>query len=176
MTEYRIESDSFGELKVPADKYYGAQSARSLINFPIGIETMPEPLIRAFGIIKRSAAQVNMTLAGLDPTIGNAIVEAATEVMDGTLNDHFPLSVWQTGSGTQTNMNANEVISNRAIEALGGVIGSKTPVHPNDHCNMSQSSNDTFPSTMHIAAVEEIVHRLIPALSHLHGALKHKEE
>jgi fumarate hydratase class II len=176
VTEYRIESDSFGELKVPADKYYGAQSARSLINFPIGIETMPEPLIRAFGIIKRSAAQVNMTLAGLDPTIGNAIVEAATEVMDGTLNDHFPLSVWQTGSGTQTNMNANEVISNRAIEALGGVIGSKTPVHPNDHCNMSQSSNDTFPSTMHIAAVEEIVHRLIPALSHLHGALKHKEE
>ena len=176
MTEYRIESDSFGELKVPADKYYGAQSARSLINFPIGIETMPEPLIRAFGIIKRSAAQVNMTLAGLDPTIGNAIVEAATEVMDGTLNDHFPLSVWQTGSGTQTNMNANEVISNRAIEILGGEIGSKNPVHPNDHCNMSQSSNDTFPSTMHIAAVEEVVHRLIPALTHLHGSLKHKED
>ena len=176
MTEYRIESDSFGELKVPADKYYGAQSARSLINFPIGIETMPKPLIRAFGIIKRSAAQVNMTLADLDPAIGNAIVEAATEVMDGTLNDHFPLSIWQTGSGTQTNMNANEVISNRAIEILGGEIGSKNPVHPNDHCNMSQSSNDTFPSTMHIAAVEEIVHRLIPALSHLHAALKHKEE
>lgn len=176
MTEYRIESDSFGELKVPADKYYGAQSARSLINFPIGIETMPEPLIRAFGIIKRSAAQVNMKLAGLDPTIGNAIVEAATEVMEGTLNDHFPLSVWQTGSGTQTNMNANEVISNRAIEILGGEIGSKNPVHPNDHCNMSQSSNDTFPSTMHIAAVEEVVHRLIPALTHLHGSLKHKED
>jgi fumarate hydratase class II len=176
VTEYRIESDSFGELKVPADKYYGAQSARSLINFPIGIETMPEPLIRAFGIIKRSAAQVNMKLAGLDPTIGNAIVEAATEVMEGTLNDHFPLSVWQTGSGTQTNMNANEVISNRAIEILGGEIGSKNPVHPNDHCNMSQSSNDTFPSTMHIAAVEEVVHRLIPALTHLHGSLKHKED
>jgi fumarate hydratase class II len=176
---YRIESDSFGDLKVPADKYYGAQSARSLSNFPIGIETMPKPLIRAFGIIKRSAAIINMDLAGLDIVIGEAIVKAATEVMEGKHNDHFPLSVWQTGSGTQTNMNANEVISNRAIEILGGEInstGNQKPVHPNDHCNMSQSSNDTFPSAMHIAAIEEMVHQLIPALNHLHAALENKEQ
>ena len=136
MTTYRIESDSFGELKVPADKYYGAQSARSLINFPIGVETIPKPLIRALGIVKQSAAQVNMDFGVLNTTIGKAIMKAAGEVMEGKLDDHFPLSVWQTGSGTQSNMNSNEVISNRAIEILGGTIGSKDPVHPNDHCNM----------------------------------------
>jgi fumarate hydratase class II len=174
-----MESDSFGDLKVPADKYYGAQSARSLINFPIGIETMPKPLIRAFGIIKRSAAKINMDMGGLDTVIGEAIIKAANEVMVGKLDDHFPLSVWQTGSGTQTNMNANEVISNRAIEILGGEIGTTgnpKSVHPNDHCNMSQSSNDTFPSAMHIAAIEEMVHKLIPALNHLHAALENKEQ
>lgn len=175
MTNYRIESDSFGELKVPTDKYYGAQSARSLINFPIGIETMPKPLIRAFGIIKQAAAKVNQDSKALDSIIAEAIIEASNEVIDGKLNEHFPLSVWQTGSGTQTNMNTNEVISNRAIEILGGEIGSKSPVHPNDHCNMSQSSNDTFPSAMHIAAVEEITHKLIPALQHLYNALEQKE-
>lgn len=175
MTNYRIESDSFGELKVPTDKYYGAQSARSLINFPIGIETMPKPLIRAFGIIKQAAAKVNQDSKALDSIIAKAIIEASSEVMDGKLDEHFPLSVWQTGSGTQTNMNTNEVISNRAIEILGGEIGSKSPVHPNDHCNMSQSSNDTFPSAMHIAAVEEITHKLIPALQHLYNALEQKE-
>ena len=171
----RIENDSFGELSVPKDKYYGAQSARSLINFPIGIETMPIPLIRAFGIIKQAAAKVNRDSGLLDSTVANAIIAASHEVISGKLNDHFPLSVWQTGSGTQTNMNANEVISNRAIEILGGEIGSKSPVHPNDHCNMSQSSNDTFPSAMHIAAVEEITHKLIPALQHLFHALEQKE-
>jgi fumarate hydratase class II len=179
MIKYRMESDSFGDLKVPADKYYGAQSARSLINFPIGIETMPKPLIRAFGIIKRSAAKINMDMGGLDTVIGEAIIKAANEVMAGKLDDHFPLSVWQTGSGTQTNMNANEVISNRAIEILGGEIGTTgnpKPVHPNDHCNMSQSSNDTFPSAMHIAAIEEMVHKLIPALNRLHAALENKEQ
>ena len=157
MTTYRTESDSFGELKVPTDKYDGAQSARSLINFPIGVETMAKPLIRALGIIKQSAAQVHMDFGVLDTTIGQAIMQAAGEVMAGSLDDHFPLSVWQTGSGTQSNMNSNEVISNRAIEILGGTIGSKDPVHPNDHCNMGQSSNDTFPTAMHIAAVEEDV-------------------
>jgi fumarate hydratase class II len=177
--KYRIESDSFGELKVPADKYYGAQSARSLINFPIGIETMPKPLIRAFGIIKRSAAKINMDIGDLDTVIGEAIIKAATEVMAGKHDEHFPLSVWQTGSGTQTNMNANEVISNRAIEILAeeiGATGNKKSIHPNDHCNMSQSSNDTFPSAMHIAAIEEMVHKLIPALHHLHAALENKEQ
>jgi fumarate hydratase class II len=177
--KYRIESDSFGELKVPADKYYGAQSARSLINFPIGIETMPKPLIRAFGIIKRSAAKINMDIGDLDTVIGEAIIKAATELMAGKHDEHFPLSVWQTGSGTQTNMNANEVISNRAIEILAeeiGATGNKKSIHPNDHCNMSQSSNDTFPSAMHIAAIEEMVHKLIPALHHLHAALENKEQ
>ncbi|MCF6310049.1 MAG: class II fumarate hydratase [Sulfurimonas sp.] len=174
MQTFRTESDSFGELKVPSDKYYGAQSARSLINFPIGTETMPEPLIRALGIVKHSAAQVNMNLGVLDVKIGNAIMQASMEVMDGKLNSHFPLSVWQTGSGTQSNMNTNEVISNRAIEILGGKIGSKIPVHPNDHCNMGQSSNDTFPTAMHIAAVEEIVHKLLPALKHMHDELENK--
>ncbi|MCF6340374.1 MAG: class II fumarate hydratase [Sulfurimonas sp.] len=167
MKKFRIENDSFGKLEVPSNKYYGAQSARSLINFPIGIEIMPEPLIRALGIVKLSAAQTNMDIGILDSKIANAIIEASSEVMDGKLNEHFPLSVWQTGSGTQSNMNTNEVISNRAIEILGGVIGSKDPVHPNDHCNMGQSSNDTFPTAMHIAAVEEIIHRLLPALKHM---------
>ena len=174
MTQYRIECDSFGELKVPADKYYGAQTARSLINFPIGVETMPKALIRALGIVKQSAAQVNMDLGVLNTSIGKAIMKAAGEVMEGQLDDHFPLSVWQTGSGTHSNMNSNEVISNRAIEILGGTLGSKEPVHPNDHCNMGQSSNDTFPTAMHIAAVEEITHGLLPALRHLHDALNEK--
>ena len=174
MQTYRIESDSFGELKVPAEKYYGAQTARSLINFPIGIEIMPEPLIRALGVVKHSSTQVNMNLGVLDPKIGDAIMQASSEVMDGKLNNHFPLSVWQTGSGTQSNMNTNEVVSNRAIEILGGKIGSKEPVHPNDHCNMGQSSNDTFPTAMHIAAVEEIVHKLMPALKHMYDELEKK--
>jgi fumarate hydratase class II len=172
--KYRVESDSFGELKVPADKYYGAQTARSLVNFSIGEETMPKPMVRALGIVKRSAAQVNMDFDLLDKTLGKAIIQAADEVINGKLNDHFPLSIWQTGSGTQTNMNANEVIANRSIELLGGVIGSKQPVHPNDHCNMSQSSNDSFPTAMHIAAVEEFTLRLVPALEKLHLALAYK--
>lgn len=176
MTKTRTESDSFGELSVPADKYYGAQSARSLINFPIGVETMPAPLIRALGVVKRSAALANIALDNIDPKIGEAIAKAAGEVAEGKLDDHFPLSVWQTGSGTQSNMNTNEVVSNRAIEILGGVIGSKDPVHPNDHVNRSQSSNDTFPTAMHIAAAEEIVHRLIPALQTLRNALNDKAE
>jgi fumarate hydratase, class II len=156
-TAVRIETDSFGEIDVPSDKYWGAQTSRSLMNFKIGGETMPKPLIRAFGILKRAAASVNMEIAGLDKKTGEAIVTAATEVMDGTLNDHFPLVVWQTGSGTQTNMNVNEVISNRAIEMLDGVMGSKKPVHPNDHVNMGQSSNDSFPTAMHIAAADQVV-------------------
>ncbi len=176
MTKSRTESDSFGKLSVPADKYYGAQSARSLINFPIGEETMPAPLIRALGIIKLCAARTNMAQKSIPAKLGRAIEKAARDVAGGKLNDHFPLSVWQTGSGTQSNMNANEVISNRAIEILGGVIGSKEPVHPNDHVNMSQSSNDTFPTAMHIAAAEEIVHRLIPALDHLQLALADKQK
>ncbi len=174
MSGQRIESDSFGELKVPADKYWGAQTQRSLQNFPIGHETMPRPVIRALGVIKRACAQANMELGNLDERIGKAIVQAATEVMEGRFDDNFPLKVWQTGSGTQTNMNANEVIANRAIELLGGVIGSKDPVHPNDHVNRSQSSNDTFPTAMHIATVEEITHRLIPALEHMAAALDEK--
>jgi fumarate hydratase class II len=174
-TTTRTESDSFGPLPVPADKYFGAQTARSLINFPIGTEVMPAPLVRALGVLKRSAASVNMQLGVLDAKLGDAIVQAATEVMDGRLNEHFPLSVWQTGSGTQTNMNSNEVIANRAIEILGGELGSKDPVHPNDHVNMGASSNDTFPTAMHIAAVEEIHHQLLPALKHLHKALEDKQ-
>ncbi|WP_316859661.1 class II fumarate hydratase [uncultured Cohaesibacter sp.] len=176
MSTIRVETDSFGPLEVPADKYYGAQTARSLINFPIGEETMPAPIIRALGIIKRSAARANLSLDNIDPKIGQAIIEAASEVAEGKLNDHFPLSVWQTGSGTQSNMNANEVISNRAIELLGGVLGSKDPVHPNDHCNRSQSSNDTFPTAMHIAAAEEIKKSLVPALHKLHVALSEKSK
>ncbi len=174
MTKMRTETDSFGKLKVPADKYYGAQTARSLINFPIGVETMPPSIIRALGIIKRSAAITNKSLKNLDAKRTRAIVRAASEVAEGKLDDNFPLSVWQTGSGTQSNMNANEVISNRAIEILGGEIGSKDPVHPNDHVNKSQSSNDTFPTAMHIAAAEEIYHSLLPALRKLRNALNDK--
>ncbi|MBN66786.1 MAG: fumarate hydratase, class II [Rickettsiales bacterium] len=175
-TKTRTESDTFGPLDVPADKYYGAQTARSLINFPIGTETMPLPLVRALGVLKRASAVVNMRLGVLDEKIGNAIVDAATEVMEGKLNDHFPLSVWQTGSGTQTNMNTNEVIANRAIEMLGGKLGSKDPVHPNDHVNMGASSNDTFPTAMHIAVVEEIQRSLLPSLKKLHDALEEKQD
>ncbi|WP_411816118.1 class II fumarate hydratase [Hyphococcus sp. DH-69] len=176
MTKTRTESDSFGKLNVPADKYYGAQSARSLINFPIGTETMPAPLIRALGIVKLGAVRTNMKLKSIPAKTGKAIEKAAKEVAEGKLNDHFPLSVWQTGSGTQSNMNTNEVIANRAIEILGGVIGSKDPVHPNDDVNMSQSSNDTFPTAMHIAAAEQINHELIPALEHLHAELVTKQK
>ena len=171
----RIETDSFGEIEVPADKYWGAQTQRSLQNFKIGGETMPKPLIRAFGILKSSAAVVNMKLGVLDESIGLGIVKAAREVIEGKLDGHFPLVVWQTGSGTQTNMNVNEVISNRAIEIAGGVMGSKKPVHPNDHVNMGQSSNDSFPTAMHIAAASEIVNDLVPALKHLHAALLTKQ-
>jgi fumarate hydratase class II len=172
----RIETDTFGPIEVPADRYWGAQTERSLENFRIGGHVMPMPIIRALGIIKRAAAEVNMDLGRLDPKIGGAIVRAAQEVIEGKLNEHFPLVVWQTGSGTQSNMNANEVIANRAIEMLGGELGSKTPVHPNDHVNMSQSSNDCYPTAMHIAAAEEIVHRLVPALQKLRNALNDKAQ
>jgi len=171
MTDTRKESDSFGELEIPADKYWGAQSARSLINFPIGDETMPVPVVHALGVIKRCAALANKQLGALEPEIADAIAKAAGEVAEGRWDDHFPLSVWQTGSGTQSNMNANEVISNRAIEIMGGKIGTKNPVHPNDHVNRGQSSNDTFPTAMHIAAAQEIAGRLIPALERLHGSI-----
>jgi fumarate hydratase class II len=174
MTQTRIETDTFGPIAVEDDKYWGAQAQRSLGNFKIGWEKQPLPIVRALGIIKRAAAETNMALGGLDPAIGAAIIAAADEVIAGKLDAHFPLVVWQTGSGTQSNMNANEVISNRAIEMLGGVKGSKKPVHPNDHVNMSQSSNDTYPTAMHVAASEEVVHRLLPALRHLHGALDAK--
>ena len=170
----RTETDSFGPLKVPADRYWGAQTERSRQNFKIGWERMPLPAVHAFGIVKGAAAAANMELGVLDKRRGRAIVRAAREVANGQLDDHFPLVVWQTGSGTQSNMNANEVISNRAIEILKGKMGSKTPVHPNDHCNMSQSSNDTFPTVMHVAAVRQIDQLLIPALTHLHGALEAK--
>ncbi|PHS37496.1 MAG: fumarate hydratase, class II [Robiginitomaculum sp.] len=176
MTKTRTESDSFGKLKVPADKYYGAQTARSLINFPIGIEIMPVAVVRALGIVKLSAALANRSFKDLDSGRMRAIVRAAKEVAEGKLDDNFPLSIWQTGSGTQSNMNANEVIANRAIEIMGGEIGSKHPVHPNDHVNMGQSSNDTFPTAMHIAAAEEIHHRLLPALSVLRNALNDKSQ
>ena len=176
MTQSRTETDSFGPLEVPSDKYWGAQTQRSLGNFKIGGETLPEPMIRALGIVKMAAAKANMSLDNLESDIGQAIVSAATEVANGKLNNHFPLVVWQTGSGTQSNMNANEVISNRAIEILGGEMGSKSPVHPNDHCNRSQSSNDTFPTAMHIAAAEEGSNRLLPALKHLYAALTAKSE
>lgn len=174
MTTHRTETDTFGPIEVAADRYWGAQAQRSLGNFKIGWEKQPLPIVRALGIVKRAAAETNMALDKLDPTIGNTIVAAADEVIDGKLNDHFPLVVWQTGSGTQSNMNANEVISNRAIEMLGGEMGSKKPVHPNDHVNMSQSSNDTFPTAMHVACAEQVVNDLIPALKHLHAALDAK--
>ena len=174
MSQTRTETDSFGPLEVASEKYWGAQTQRSLGNFKIGGETMPIPLVRALGIVKLAAAKANMALDNLEAPLGNAIVQAAQEVAEGKLNDHFPLVVWQTGSGTQSNMNANEVVSNRAIEILGGVMGSKDPVHPNDHCNRSQSSNDTFPTAMHIAAAEQVTHLLIPALEHLHKAIADK--
>jgi len=174
MTKTRTETDTFGPIEVDSSRYWGAQAQRSLGNFKIGWEKQPQPVIRALGIVKRAAAETNMALGGLDKKIGETIVAAAQEVIDGKLDDHFPLVVWQTGSGTQSNMNANEVISNRAIEMLSGVMGSKKPVHPNDHVNMSQSSNDTYPTAMHVACAEEIHHRLLPALKHLHAALEAK--
>jgi fumarate hydratase class II len=172
----RTETDSFGPIEVQADRYWGAQAQRSLGNFKIGWEKQPRPIVRALGIIKLAAAQTNMALGHLDQKLGAAISAAAQEVIEGKLDDHFPLTVWQTGSGTQSNMNANEVISNRAIEILGGTMGSKKPVHPNDHVNMSQSSNDTYPTAMHIACAEEIVHRLLPALQKLRNALNDKSQ
>src|SRR5262249_58786583 len=174
MSEYRTETDSMGPIRVPADRYYGAQTARSLIHFAVGTDTMPRPVLRAFGVLKKAAALVNKDLGKLAPDKAKLIIQAADEVIEGKLDDHFPLSVWQTGSGTQTNMNVNEVISNRAIEMAGGQMGSKKPVHPNDDVNMSQSSNDTFPTAMHIAAAEEIVHRLIPSVQALRDALAAK--
>jgi fumarate hydratase class II len=175
-TRTRQETDTMGAVAVPADRYWGAQTQRSLENFRIGGERMPKAVIRALGVQKKAAALANMTLGELDATVGDAIVRAADEVIAGALDDHFPLVVWQTGSGTQTNMNANEVIANRAIEMLGGTIGSKSPVHPNDHVNRGQSSNDTFPSAMHIAAATEINNRLLPAVRHLHRAIEAKAE
>ncbi len=176
MADHRTESDTMGPVEVPTDKYWGAQAQRSLGNFKIGWEKQPQPIVRALGVVKRASAETNMALGKLDEKLGAAIITAANEVIEGKLNDHFPLVVWQTGSGTQSNMNANEVISNRAIEILGGEMGSKTPVHPNDHVNMSQSSNDTFPTAMHIACAEEVTHRLLPALQKLHNALNDKAE
>ena len=175
MSKTRTETDTFGPLEVDASVYWGAQAQRSLGNFKIGWEKQPLPVVRALGVVKRAAAEANMELGRLDAKIGQAIVAAAQEVIDGKLDAHFPLSVWQTGSGTQSNMNANEVISNRAIEMLGGEMGSKAPVHPNDHVNMSQSSNDTYPTAMHIAAAEQVHHDVLPALEHLLAALRLKQ-
>ncbi|WP_213270976.1 class II fumarate hydratase [Hyphomonas sp.] len=175
-TPTRTESDTFGPIEVEADKYWGAQAQRSLGNFKIGWEKQPQPIVRALGIVKKAAAEVNMAMEKMDRLVGRAIVQAADEVIEGKLDAHFPLVVWQTGSGTQSNMNANEVISNRAIEILGGKVGSKAPVHPNDHVNMSQSSNDTFPTAMHIACAEQVVHKLIPALQQLQNALNDKAQ
>ena len=173
-TQTRIESDSMGKIEVPSDRYYGAQTARSLIHFDIGTDTMPPELIRAFGILKKAAALVNQDLGKLPPEKAKLIVQAADEVIAGKLDQHFPLHIWQTGSGTQTNMNANEVISNRAIEIAGGVMGSKKPIHPNDDVNMSQSSNDTFPTAMHIAAASRVSQDLIPSVERLRDALDAK--
>ena len=172
---FRIESDSMGEIEVPDEVYWGAQTARSLHHFPIGHDTMPAPLVHAFGTLKKASAQVNRDLGKLDEAKAALIIEAAGEVAAGQHDDQFPLKIWQTGSGTQTNMNVNEVISNRAIEIAGGIRGSKDPVHPNDHVNMSQSSNDTFPTAMHIAAVAELTHRLIPSVTALRDALAKKQ-
>ena len=174
MTEFRIESDTMGEIEVPADKYWGAQTQRSLHHFEIGHDTMPPALIRSFGILKLASARVNQALGKLAADKAELIERAAREVADGVLMDEFPLRIWQTGSGTQTNMNVNEVISNRAIEMAGGERGSKKPVHPNDDVNMSQSSNDTFPTAMHIAAASEVTARLIPAVRHLRDAIDAK--
>ena len=174
MSQTRTETDSFGPLEVPADKYWGAQTQRSIMNFPIGWEKQPVAVVRALGVIKQACAQANIQLGKLDKDKGEAIVQAASEVVAGKFDDNFPLVVWQTGSGTQSNMNANEVIANRAIEILGGVIGSKDPVHPNDHCNMGQSSNDTFPTAMHISTATIAHDVLLPGLEKLHAALEAK--
>merc|ERR1712226_1342716 len=177
MAGVRIETDTMGEIEVPSDKYYGAQTARSMMNFPIGDETerMPAPVIKAFGILKKAAAEVNMEF-GLDKEVAEHISKACNEVIDGTLKEHFPLVIWQTGSGTQSNMNTNEVISNRANEMLGSPLGTKSPVHPNDHVNKSQSSNDTFPTAMHIAAAQMVTDVLLPGLHKLHEALVSKAD
>jgi fumarate hydratase class II len=174
MTKTRTETDSFGPIDVPGDKYWGAQTQRSLQNFKIGTETLPVPMIRALAIVKKAAALANVDMKQLDAKIGDAISKAADEVMTGKYNDHFPLKVWQTGSGTQSHMNINEVLSNRAIEMMGGEMGSKKPVHPNDHVNRGQSSNDSFPTAMHIAAGEQVTNELLPALQELHDALDKK--
>jgi len=176
MTATRTETDTFGPIEVPADRYWGAQTQRSIQNFKIGWEKQPKPIIRALGIVKRAAAEANMELGKLDQDVALPIITAAQEVIDGKLDDHFPLVVWQTGSGTQSNMNANEVISNRAIEILKGEMGSKKPIHPNDHVNMSQSSNDTYPTAMHIACAEQVARHVMPALEHLHAALTKKSK
>ncbi len=176
MTNTRTETDSFGPLEVPAEKYWGAQTQRSLMNFPIGWEKQPVAIVRALGTIKKAAAMSNKAAGALDAKLADAIIQAAGEVIDGKFDDNFPLVVWQTGSGTQSNMNANEVIANRAIEILGGVIGSKTPVHPNDHCNMGQSSNDTFPTAMHIAVASTVHSILLPGLEKLLAGLEAKSE
>jgi fumarate hydratase class II len=170
----RTETDSFGPIQVPADRYWGAQTERSRLNFRIGDEHMPRPLITALAIVKRAAAQTNLELGSLDARRAKAIMAAAQEIIDGKLDDQFPLVVWQTGSGTQTNMNVNEVIANRANEMLSAKLGAKSPIHPNDQVNLSQSSNDSFPTAMHIASAQEISHRLLPALQHLHAALAAK--
>ncbi|MCT6919854.1 MAG: lyase family protein, partial [Bifidobacteriales bacterium] len=176
MVQTRTETDTFGPIEVPADHYWGAQTERSLHNFKIGGEKQPLPLIHALGLIKKAAAMANMKAKKLSPELGKAIIAAADEVIGGKLDDNFPLVVWQTGSGTQTNMNVNEVIANRAIEMLGGEMGSKKPVHPNDHVNMSQSSNDSFPTAIHISAALETINKLFPAIDHLTIALKDKEK
>ena len=174
MPETRTETDSFGPIDVPSDKYWGAQTQRSIKNFPIGWEKQPIAIVRSLGIIKKACAQANIEMGNLDKRLGEAIVDSATEVIEGKFDDNFPLVVWQTGSGTQSNMNANEVIANRAIEILGGAIGSKDPVHPNDHCNMGQSSNDTFPTAMHVATAMTANDLLLPSLKKLHTALTKK--
>ncbi|MEL7093066.1 MAG: class II fumarate hydratase [Pseudomonadota bacterium] len=176
MADTRTETDSFGPLEVPADKYWGAQTQRSIMNFPIGWEKQPVAVVRALGVIKKACAMQNKAQGGLDARLADAIIDAAGEVIDGKLDDNFPLVVWQTGSGTQSNMNANEVIANRAIEILGGVMGSKDPVHPNDHCNMGQSSNDTFPTAMHVSTAMTARDVLLPGLRKLHAALEAKAE
>jgi len=172
--KFRSESDSMGKIKVPADRYWGAQTQRALIHFRIGRQQMPQEVVRAMGVLKKAAALVNMELALLPPDRGELIIRAAEEVISGSLDQHFPLPVWQTGSGTQSNMNVNEVISNRAIELAGGIMGSKHPVHPNDHVNMSQSSNDTFPTAMHIAAAQSVVNGLIPAVRRVSSLIQAK--
>jgi len=174
MAQTRTETDSFGPLEVPSNKYWGAQTQRSIMNFPIGWEKQPVPIVRALGVIKKACAMANKASGDLDPVLADAIMQAAGEVIEGKFDDNFPLVVWQTGSGTQSNMNSNEVIANRAIEILGGVIGSKDPVHPNDHCNMGQSSNDTFPTAMHIAAAMMVRDTLLPGLTKLAEGLEAK--